>query len=452
MTISATSGLISNIDYESLITQLIRAKEQPIDALSADKKNLEKASSAFSTLSSRVSDLRSAADELRSSLDFKVFTISVSDSTILGASATSSAAAGSHEIKVNTLAKAHSIAADGVSLATSVIATGAGFFKFKVGSGVEQSVAVDATTTLTGLRDAINNLNAGVTASIVNDGGATKPYRLVLTSTSTGSSSAITVTQNDTWTENGAPLNFATTLQGATDASIVVDGMTYTRSSNSVSDILTGITLDLKSADAAKTVTLTVGRDTEDIKKKIVAIVDKYNAVISYIKAKNRYDTDTDTAGEFFGDPSARSVLDDLRRKMTSAVAGLPDAMNRLIHLGVKSSSADGQLTTDTAKLSDALSSSFASVQNFFAGDGVNTGFAQGLYDLCDTFTNSADGRLKTRQDGIKKSIESIEKSVRNKEYELSLYESDLRARFTALETVLAGLKTRSSYLTSLGG
>ncbi|MBI5903605.1 MAG: flagellar filament capping protein FliD [Deltaproteobacteria bacterium] len=443
MSISATSGMISNIDYQSLITQLVGIRRQSIQQLSREKSTLESANSAYSTLNSKVLDLKTAADALRTSSGFNVFTATSSDTLLLSATASSSASSGTFNIVVSALAKAHKIAADGVASDTSTVAAGAGSFKFKVGSGTEQSISVDATTTLTGLKDSINALKAGVTASIVNDGSSPNPYRLILTSDSTGTSNAVTITQNDT------SLNFATTLQAAQDASFSVDGLSMTRSSNTVSDAITGVTLSLTSADATKTVTLTVARDTSAIKSKISDFVSKYNSVVSAIKANNRYDKTTKTSGAFFGDPVARSIWDDLRRTMTGAVSGLPDTMSRLIHAGI-SSDTEGVMSVDDSKLSSALSTNFNDVVNLFTEGTTTSGFGKLVYDMANNISDYADGRIKSKQNGLTKNINSLASDITNKETDLTAYETQLRSQFTALETMLAGLQAQGNYLKGL--
>lgn len=444
MSITATSGMISNIDYQGLITQLVSVKRMPINQLEFDKKAFEKTNSAYGTLSTKVGELKTAADALRTSTGFNAFTSTTSDTAIATSSATSSAAPGSFSLVVSFIAKSHRIASTGVAASTSTVAAGAGVFEFKVGAaGALKSVSVDATTTITSLKDSINALKAGVTASVVNEGSGVSPYKLMLSSDTTGTASDITITQN------GTSLTFPTTVQASQDASFTMDGLTYTRTSNTVADVITGVSLDLKSADAAKTVTVTVARDTTELTKKITAFAEKYNAVVSYIKANNRYDTETKTGGSFFGDSVARSVWEDLRRNMTSTVSGLPDTMNRLIHAGIKSNS-EGVMSVDSTVLSAALSSNFTDVVNLFTKGTATTGFGELLYNTTSQIDDFVDGRIRNRQKGLGQNITNIKNSIRDREAALDAYESQLRAQFTALEGLLAGLKNQGNALMSL--
>ncbi len=441
--ISATSGVVSNIDYSSLITQLVNIKKQSITQLETEKTTLKSAKSAFSALSARVKDLISAADSLRTGSAFSIFKTNTSENPYFKATANATAAAGSYEITVNTLAKAHRMAADGVASDTTVIAPAAGSFSFQVGSGEVKTVAVDSTTTLAGLRDSINALNGGVTAHIAND--APGSYRLVLTSGTTGTGGTVTITQNDT------SLAFSTTLQTAQDASVIVDGMTYTRQSNSIGDIIGGVTLNLESADPAKTSTLTVSRDAEAVEKKVKAFIDGYNSVVTHIKANNRYDSETKKAGPFFGDSVARSVWEDLRRLMSSAVSGLPDTMNRLMHAGIKVGD-DGLYTLDSSKFSSVLTSNYNDVVNLFAKGTSISGFGELVHAAASQIDDMVDGRLKGRQDGIDKNIKRLDEDIRKREAQLLTYEDQLRAQFTGLETMIASLNSQGASIRNYFG
>lgn len=431
------AGLVSGIDYNAIIDQLVSVKSLPLDQLTADRKKLERTQTAYTTLQSRIDDLETAANDLKSLTGFDAFTSSSSDTTILEATASSTALAGSSVVVVNALAKSHKIAADGVAASTTVVSSAAGSFKFTVGTGTQQSVAVDATTTVTSLSDSINALNAGVSSSVINDGSS---YRLVLTSKSTGLANQVTINQNDT------TLAFNTTLQTAQDASITVDGLAITRSSNTISDVLPGVTLDLKSTGASAPVTVTTTRDVGEIEKKVVALVDRYNAVMSYVQQNNRYDTKTKSGGTLFGDPVARSVTDELSRIMTSKISGLPDTMNMLLQAGVTRDS-KGVMSLNSTTLKDALNANYNDVVNLFVEGTTTSGFGKLVYDLAKSMNDSVDGRITKKQEGLGKHIAILKTNISSKDQEISDYEAALRVRFSLLESSLAGIKAQGQFL-----
>lgn len=203
MAISA-GGLISGLKTDELITQLMNAERQPIKKLQARQTEYQVKMAAVLELKTKLASFKSAVESLNSGAKFNTKVASVTDTAdgeaLLSATATSGASTGSYSIQVLQLAQAHIMAAQGwEDQNTTAISTTGGSFKFKVGSaGAVKSIGVTSSMTLQGLRDAINAAGAGVSASIVNDGTGTNPYRLVLTAQSTGSDNTIYVTQNNT--------------------------------------------------------------------------------------------------------------------------------------------------------------------------------------------------------------------------------------------------------------
>ena len=445
MGISAATGITSGIDYGALIEGLVGVKRQPINLLQLRLVALEDTNKAYTTFGERLATLKSAADDLELATDLVTFSAKGTNDNILTALATNSASAGTYSIVVQNLAQAHKIAADGVAAETTTVSSVDGLFKFTLAGGAEQSVAVtNGVTTLADLRNEINNLGSGVTATIINDGDPVNPYRLILTSDETGAANNIVITQDDT------DLNFATTLQAAQDATIMVDNLTITRASNTISDVITGVTLDLKSADALKTVTLTLTSDTDAIAEKVEEMLDAYNGVVTFLKANNRYDSETKTAQPLFGESSARNMLDSLRRTLSSEIAALPATMNRLIHAGVETK--DGIMTLDRGDFDDALASDFDAVINLFVENisDSTTGFGALVGDKVKELTDFADGQLTLKQKGLGTSIDNLTSEIEKDQEALAIYEERLRLDFVGLELLLTTLQSQSGFLNSL--
>jgi flagellar hook-associated protein 2 len=445
MAIAATTGLMSGIDYGTLIGQLMSLQREPINVLSDDRDKLTKLSSTYDTLNSLVETLRDAGEAFNESEDFNVFTSASTDENILTASSGSTAGAGTYDLVVSSLAKAHKMIATGVATSTSTVASGTGTFVFTVAGGADQTVDVTATTTLEELRDAINALGAGATASILNDGDASVPYRLTIKSDSTGTSNDIAIGTNDT------DLTISQ-LQASANAAFTVDSLSISSETNTVTEVIDGVTLNLLSADAATTVNVTIARDAGSVRAKVQDILDAYNAVAEYIEKNNRYDTEAKIAEPLFGEAIARSIRDDLRSVMMSEVSGLDSAMNRLVHAGV-SIDIHGKFSLDSTTFDTALSTDFANLRDLFVEDSTAyKGFGGLIQDIADEITSFSDGRIKQKQSGISTTIDNIDTTTRNKELQLAAYEARIRGEFTALELLLAGMRQQSSYLTSLLG
>ena len=244
---------------------------------------------------------------------------------MLNASVSSTAAAGTYTVTVNQLASAQQLvskASTAVSTTdTDIVSGGSGTFSFQVGSGATQTVNLAADGTLEDLRDGINDLGAGASASILNTGTEASPaFRLVLSANDTGSSNTITISADDTTLDTVT--TGIDTFQAAQDSEIVlgegVDAVTINRSTNTLTDVISGLTLNLQAEDISNPVTISVTQDTETVKEGISNFVNAYNAVVTFVNERTTFDTETGERGIFVGDSLARTVLDRIRQSTFS--------------------------------------------------------------------------------------------------------------------------------------
>ncbi len=200
----ASSGLMSGLDINGLVAQIIELESRPMNLLSLRQNDYELKINSVVSLSAKLSSYKSAIEKLNSSTNFNTKSATVTKtsegSELLTVSASSEAAKGGHTIKVSQLAAENKKASQGfIDKNTTTIASATGNFIFKVGSsGAETNIAVSSTTTLQELVDGINSSSAPVTASIMHDGSGSNPYRLVLTADDSGSLNSITIMTNDT--------------------------------------------------------------------------------------------------------------------------------------------------------------------------------------------------------------------------------------------------------------
>ncbi len=200
----SSSGLISGLNTDQLISQLMTVERQPEQILKQKQTDYQAKIAAVLDLQTKLTSFKSSLEALNSPDKFNTKNVSVSKTNggdqLLTASASSSASLGTYTVEVDQLAKAGMAASQGwIDRNTTPIAAAAGSFSYKVGSsGAVRRIGINQNTTLQGLRDAINVSGSGVYASIVNSGTSANPYRLVLTATSAGSENSIHITQNDT--------------------------------------------------------------------------------------------------------------------------------------------------------------------------------------------------------------------------------------------------------------
>jgi flagellar hook-associated protein 2 len=452
-------GLGNGFDFQQVITQLVSLQRAPIDQLSAVQQALRTKLTDYGTLGTNLLKLQSSASALKLSSGFDRFTASASNADILNVSAATGATAGNYTMAVSQLAAAHQIAnkaATAVASSTTSLVSGASAaFSFQVGSGAVQTVTLSTGASLDDLQTAINDLSAGVTASVLNTGTETTPsYRLVLTSTATGSANAVTITADETsldFLASGA--GGTDTLQAAQNATIVLgdptaNPITIERSTNTITDAISGVTLTLKSTTAVgTTVNVAVSRDATAIKTDVKALVSAYNDIVKFINARATYDTDKKQGGVFYAEGAPKTILSRLRHALADDVGGLTE-LTAVGTLGFKTER-DGTITINESTLDAALSMNYTGVKSLFIKQGSSTGVAQRLSDAIDGLDAVDSGTLTLRQNGLTKDISSLSDRITQKQNSLSLYEEQLRLQYAQLDGLLRQMQGQLDFLKS---
>jgi flagellar hook-associated protein 2 len=452
-------GLGNGLDFGQVVTELVNVQRQPIDALNQKKQNLQSKVSDYGLLGTKLLALQSAADTLRLSTSFDQNQATVSDDNILTATSTTTAGAGSYSIQVTQLAQAHQItnkAAKAVgSTSTAIVSGGSATFTFKVGTGSNQMVTLSDGATLEDLRSAINDLGAGVTASIINTGTESSPaYRLTLTATSPGASNVISIVTDSTALDltNSSGTGGADTLQSAKNATLVVGSpgdttITIQRESNVVTDAIPDVTLTLKGTTSGTPVNVNVARDPGKVQENIKALVTAYNDIVKFINERTTYDTTTKQGGIFFNESTAKSVLSSLRSALSGEVSGT-STYTSVGQIGFKTER-DGTITVDEGKLSTALSTNYTAVRSLFLNQTTITGVAQRVTSAVDLLDDVEHGSFTIRKNALNDQISKLSDDIARKEDESSRYEERLRLQFAQLDSLLSQLKSQSNFLQS---
>lgn len=452
-------GLGNGLDFGQVVDQLVKVAQQPVDRLTQKQSDLKTKFTDLTTLSTKVAALQSAAEALRLPTSFDRTAVAVSDSTVLSASASSTASAGTYSIRVTQLAQSHQIvskAAKAVSSATTdVVSGGSATFTFKVGSGANQTVTLGATGTLTDLRDQINNLGAGLTASVINAGTDVAPsYRLALSANSSGSANAITIVADGTDLDllNGSGTGGIDTLAAAQNAQIQIgdqalNPLTIERSSNTVSDAIPGVVLSLTKTTGTGTVQVSFSQDLNGVKTNIKNLATAYNDVVKYVNERNTYDVSSKKGGDFFDESSVKTVLARLRTALSSTPSGATN-YSSLGQIGFKTER-DGTITVDEAQLSTALSANYAGVKALISNQGAVTGLAQSVSSAVDALNDVSGGTLTVRKRSLTSEISRLGDDIARKQDSVGQYEQRLRSQFSALDGLLRQLQSQGSFLTS---
>ena len=362
MSTTSFGGLVSGLDTETIVAQLMSIESRPLYALEDKKEAQTKLLTIYSDARTKLSAIQTAAKALDTRAEFKKMSATTGDEDIFTVTADADADAGTHQLKVTALAQAEMEVSQGFSSKTASV--GAGTFSITVGDVETEVTLGEGYDTLEGLRDAINDSDAEVNATIINDGDASNPYRLVITANETGTANAITI---DASGLAGGTLPAFTdgSVEGepgqqAADATMILDGVSITKGSNTVDDLLDGVTINLKDVDDTKAVSLTIESNADEVAELVEAFVTAYNDFHNWVEAK-------DDEGSLKGDSSLRSIDRQIRSTLISSIDGLEDQTYRAMSQVGVAFTRDGVLAIDTEAFTDALEENYDEVMNIFA-------------------------------------------------------------------------------------
>lgn len=436
----------STLDARSLAAQLVAAERQPLDAqIKRATAGVTTTMSALGTLKSALSTFQVAVDNLSLLADFQVRTAVSSDETFFAARADETAIAGSYAVEVRSLAAAHQIAS-GAYAAGNAATVGSGTLTLAVG-GASFDVEVQAGTTLAGLRDAINYSrdNSGITATIVQSSDGA---RLVLSSRATGAANTIDVTVAnaadglDSLAYGAGAPGAYTQVTAAADALVSFAGFEQTSATNTLSGVIDGVTLDLKAAEVGRAFTLTVANDTAAVRTRIETFVSTYNAMQTAISGLRSYDAVSGAGGPLLGDSMLLTLEASLRRGLTDTVDGLTGPYSSLAALGI-TTTADGTLTINAAKLDGAIAGDFDGVAQLFGKTG---GIGFRLFNTLERALSSAGG-IAVRTTALGEERKRLEERQANIDARMEAMLARYVQQFTTLDMLLSQLDTTSSYL-----
>ena len=442
MTTTVTSsvsspGIGSGLDVNSIVTQLVAAARAAPDkrlAAASDKDNTT--ISALGTLKSALSSLQTATKAMGSTGALGKSTAQSSDSTIFTASTTGGGSA-SYSVEVVSPATASKIASGNYANASASVGTGSvtvsvGASSFTVSTTASANKLTDLVSAINGSAD-----NKGVTASIVTD---TNGSHLVLQSQKTGT--ANTVTLSSASSADGTSFISTSVVQAATNAELKIDGSTVTSSSNTVTDVINGVTINLVKASPGVTNTLSIAPNATAAASAVQDFVTAYNTALSTISGLIKFDPTGAANGALLGDSTAQNLMTQLRSIVGGAVTG-SGTYNMLSQIGI-SSSKDGTLTLDSATLKNALSTDIGSVQKMFSAAG---GFGTQLSSLL-TDTLTVGGSIDSKTQSLQADLKDIAKQKTALDTRMSAEQTRLLAQYSALDTMVATLKSTQDYLT----
>ena len=448
---SAAAAGGSVINVASLVSQLVAASEAPQQSLISNQtQQVTSQISALAQLKGALSTFQSALSTLGTPSAFQLETASSSAPTVFTATAGNGAPAGTYNVSVSALATAQQLLSNPLTGST----IGTGTLQLSLG-GSSFSVTVDSSdNTLQGLAAAIDSAagNPGIGATVLQ--GASGAY-LLLSASQTGAANTIQFTETDggngltAFTYGTGNTGNYTQEAAAQDAAFAISGVNFTSPSNTVSNAMSGVTLNLLGTSPTSgtpptptAATLSIANDTSTISGNIQAFVSAYNTLQSTLVQLGGYNSATNTAGPMMGDAGLEGIQSQIKQALYSIVNTGSSTYNTLASIGI-TTNADGTLSVNGATLSTALNGNFSAVSQLFSG-------ASGVAASINTDISSAlgpNGSLTAEGNTLASQENSLSKQSSQLQTQMAALQASLTQQYSALNALLSSLQSTSAYL-----
>ncbi len=411
--ITSSTGLGSGLDIKGIVDQIVSAETAPgLNRIDRKEARIQARLSAIGTFKGALAGLQSSLAGVKGKLDFNTYRATSSDESVAAVTTAKGAASGNYALDVTQLSAAHGLTTDpalanaGFTSENALVGTGTLTFKFGTtvydpatdsytsftqnpDKGTQTVTVTDGS--LTGIRDAINGANMGVSASIIYDG---TNYRLAINSTH-GAASSMEISVSDADGNNtdaaglsllafNASANHMKQTSAGQDAQATLNGIAISSPTNTLASAVSGLSIDLKSV--GKT-TLSVQADITPAQSAITGFVKGYNDLIQTMNDLTAYDPKTRRAGPLQGEISLLTVRSQLSQILASPIEGRDDTPYRILaDIGITLDSSNGTMKIDQTRLEEALKTDPEAVAELFGAQGTTTD-SQVEYDASSTAT-----------------------------------------------------------------
>lgn len=459
--LSSLTSASNNIN--SLIARLMTLERKPIYNLEYKKSALIEKKQIYSDLKSKIIVLKSKATELSQTVSDSIFkskTAESSDTKYLTAIASSSAQNASYNISIVNLAKAHTVISNLYNNSETTISdswAGNRQFSITVNGNIHNiTVAVNSgdsnETVLNNIVNEINSLASNdATASIIHPVGGSSRLNLVSDKTGTtykmsitdtdGLLSFINITNSALATDNTGGYIYADLGGHELDSRFILNGITMYRDSNTVSDAITGLTLQLL-AITSNDVTLSVNTDISTIKSKIEGFLGDYNNLINYIADKSKINNESKERGPLSGEYTYNNLRRTLRNYMVSEVAEVISGNPKMLsEIGITPDTNGNMSISNESKFNDAAASNIQKVSDLF---NLSGGVAEKIKNLLENYVIYG-GIVDDNKSYIDIKVGGIERQITRLEERLSRKEVYYRRQFAMMQDMLSAISTQQS-------
>ncbi len=446
-------GSISTGLPKDIVQQIISAERLPIKQMEQRKNKIENKQKLVEDLMKLVGDLRGMVRENSTGRSFRELKYETNED-VLGVSIDKNVASpGNYQIEVLETAQKSSAITNGVEDKDKTY-LGVGYLSYRLPDGEEKEVYVDEkNSSLSGIAKLINNDSQdGMHASVINDGSdSDEPWKLIISIDETGKDHKVEFPY--LYFVDGDTDLFIDKERPAKNARIKLDGFEIQLPSNQGSELLTGVTFDLKNASPGEEFTLSITEDRTAIGEKLGSFIEKINGVLSFIIKQNTLDESSDTTRTLGGDITL-STLEGRLRSLLFTPIETPEGQMRVSDLGIEFQR-NGLLALDQKKFEANVAKDFSKIVHVLTGHRKEDGgYVRGLFGKMDRFTNTVlqlpNGMLANRKRGLQSNIDQIDRQIQTRERLLEQKEKNLKAKFSRLEETVSKLRAQGSGLAAL--
>ncbi len=448
---SINSGLPKDI-----VQQIVEAEKIPVKQMEARKGKIEDKKALVGQLTSLVESMRGEILKNKGTRSLREMKVNTGENPNVAVSTDKNVAdPGKYSLEVLQLAGKSSAISNGVEDKDKTY-IGVGYIKAVLPDGETKEIYVDEEhANLTGIAKLINgDPSLGIKANVVNDGkDEDEPYRLIISMQETGDGKNAEFPY--LYLVDGEVDLYFDQEKPAQDAKVKLDGFEIELPTNKATDLIPGVTIDLKKAKPGEEISIEITEDVQKIGGKITSLVDNINNVLKFIKEQNSLDEKTDTSRTLGGDLTLSQIESKIRTAVFSTVT-TSSGPHRVGDYGI-TFERSGLLKFDQEKFEAALSKDYKAVSETLSGSytvegGKVNGFMDILEDAAKSLLAQPSGSLTTRKSGLQSQINQIDRQIANKQRNIAQKEELLKAKFARLEETMSKIRGQGAGLAGLAG
>jgi flagellar hook-associated protein 2 len=438
---------------KDIVKQLVEAEKVPLQQMETRKAKLEDKKKLLNELIGLVEGIRGDLAKNGTSMSLKELKVETDNDIVNVAVDKTKAKPGSYQLEVLEMANKSSAMSNGFADKDNSY-IGVGYIQYELPDGESKEIYIDAeNSSLTKIAELINKTSKiGMRASVINDGtDSDTPFHLVLALENTGDNSAASFPYF--YFVDGDEDFYLESEREGKDAKVKLDGFEVELPANKTSELVPGLTIDLKRAEPGEEFSINIKEDKEAVTGKINDLIGKINSVFAFIHKQNKLDEKSDTSRTLGGDLTLQTLESRMRTALLTPVV-TEAGPKRLSDIGV-TFTRDGSLSWDQKKFEAQIAENYNVVSQVLTGYFPETGEKHdgamtNLNNVLGLVLRRPDGVLNSRKQGLQSNQDQIDRQIANRMRIIEQKEKNLKDKFARLEGTISKIRNQGSGLAGM--